>query len=62
MEREGKLLMFQADFGEFDIPIYKCGGRKNATYIRVYFNVQLSIVMKVDKTGFLRALALLNLL
>lgn len=55
--------MFQADFGEFDIPRYKWGwGREEATYIRVCFNMQLSIVMKVDKTGFLRALALLNLL
>lgn len=53
--------MFDADFGEFDIPRYQWGV-KEATYIRVYFNVQLSIVMKVDKTGFLRALALLNLL
>lgn len=38
------------------------GEGKEATDIRVSFNVQLSIVMKVGKTGFLTALALLNLL
>lgn len=38
------------------------GKGKEATYIRVSFNVQLPIVMKVGKTVFLTALALLNLL
>lgn len=28
------------------------GEGKEASYVRVYFNVQLSVVMKVDKTGF----------
>lgn len=37
-------------------------GRGKKQHIWVYFNVQVSIVMKVDETGFLRALALLNLL